>query len=303
MDSAITLFNQIIKMFVMMAVGYVLYRRKVVDDNTTAKLSNILLMVATPCTLITSFNQEYSAEKLSGLLLAFGLSIAIYLLNIVLASLLCKKDDPTGRFCVIFSNAGFIGIPLVTGMYGIEAVFYLSPYIVCFYLFVWTVGVILMSGKKEEASPKKLVTNPCIWAMLVGIIVFLLPVKPPAPIMDAVSMMGNLNTPLAMLVLGAYLAKTNLLDIFRSAKAYRISFYRLLLLPGVEMLLLSLLPDAYKQIGMIILLGAAAPVGALAPVFAQMYNRDTNEGAQIVSLSTILSIITMPLLIMAAEIL
>ncbi len=116
-------------------------------------------------------------------------------------------------------------------------------------------------------------------------------------------MLGNLNTPLAMIVLGAYMAKTNLLDMFRNGKAYRISFFRLLLLPGLELVALSLLPEAYERIGMIILLAAAAPVGALAPVFAQMFGRDTTEGAQTVSLSTILSIITMPLIIMAAELL
>lgn len=303
MDSAVTLFNQIFKMFVMMGVGSLLYRNKTINDDTTARLSNILLMVATPCTLITSFNQEFSTDKLTGLLVAFALSVSVYLFNILLANCLCKKEDVTGRFCAIFSNAGFIGIPLVTGMFGIESVFYLSPFIVCFYLFVWTVGVILMSGSKKEAAPKKLLTNPCIWAMAAGIIIFLLPVKPPAPLMEAVSMLGNLNTPLAMLVLGAYMAKTNLLDMFRNRKAYRVSFFRLVLLPGIELLALSLLPAAYERIGMIILLAAAAPVGALAPVFAQMYGRDTAEGAQIVSLSTILCIVTMPLLIMAAEVL
>ena len=301
MEAAITLLNQIVKMFLMIAVGYLLGRKKVLVEDTTARLSNILLMVATPCTLITSFNQAYTPEKMRGLLVSFALSAFVYVFNIVLASLLWRKDHPTARFCTIFSNAGFIGIPLVTGVFGIEAVFYLAPFIVCFYLFVWTVGVLLMSGDKGEVSFRKIITNPCIWAVVLGIVVFLLPVKPPAAIMEAVSTLGGLNTPLAMLVLGTYLSRTNLLDMFRNKRAYLISFYRLVLLPGLLLLVLMLLPKEYAQISMIILIAAAAPVGALAPVFAQMYNHDTSEGAQTVCLSTLLCIATMPFILMLSQ--
>ena len=301
MGSAITLLNQIIKMFLMIAVGYVLGRKKVIVEDTTARLSNILLMVATPCTLITSFNQEYSGEKLRGLLISFGLSAFVYVFNIILASLIYRKGDPTARFCTIFSNAGFIGIPLVTGVFGIEAVFYLAPYIVCFYLFVWTVGVLLMSGDKREVSFRKIITNPCIWAVLVGLGVFLLPVSLPSAVMEAVSTLGGLNTPLAMLILGTYLARTNLLDMFRNKKAYLISFNRLVLLPGLLLPIFMFLPGEYSRISTIILIAAAAPVGALAPVFAQMYHRDTADGAQTVCLSTIFCGVTMPLLLMLAQ--
>ena len=137
MDSAVTLFHQIIKMFLMMAVGYYFYKKGTINNDTTSRLSSILLMAATPCTLITSFNQEYSSQKLVGFVIAFGLSFAIYLFNIAMTCILRPKQDGMGRFCLIFSNAGFLGIPLVTGLLGIEAVFYLSPFISCFYLFVW----------------------------------------------------------------------------------------------------------------------------------------------------------------------
>ncbi len=116
--------------------------------------------------------------------------------------------------------------------------------------------------------------------------------------MDSVSMLSGLNSPLAMLILGAYMAKTNLLDMFRNKKAYVVSFYRLLLLPGLLLPLLLVMPVAYQRISQVILIGAASPVGALAPVFAQMFHRDTTEGAQMVCLSTILCLLTMPVLIM-----
>ncbi len=171
MEAAFVIFTQIIKMFMMMIVGYVLYKKAVLNEDTTARLSNILLMVATPCTLITSFNQTYSVEKLKGLVVAFVLSLAIYGLHILLAHGFYKRECRIERFSVVFSNAGFIGIPLVTGLLGIDAVFYLSPFVVCFYLFVWTYGVITMSGSTKTVTVKKIVTNPCIWAVLIGVLV------------------------------------------------------------------------------------------------------------------------------------
>lgn len=155
MESAITIFNQILKMFLMMSVGFLLYRKKTINDDTTARLSNILLMVATPCTIITSFNQTYTPEKLQGLILAFGLSLAVYAANIMIAGVLCKREERVEKFALVFSNAGFLGIPLVTGLLGIEAVFYLSPFIVCFYLYAWTYGVIVMSGTREGVTFKR----------------------------------------------------------------------------------------------------------------------------------------------------
>lgn len=301
MEAGLTIFYQIIKMFIMMMVGYGLYKKAMINDDTTAKLSNILLMVATPCTIISSFNQAYSNEKLMGLVTCFVLSFIAYSGNILISRILYRKESEyVERFCVVFSNAGFIGIPLVTGLMGAEAVFYLSPFIVGFYLFVWTYGVIEMSGDKSNVTIKKIVTNPCIWAVLAGIVVFLLPVKPFTPIMEAITMMGNMNTPMAMLVLGAYLAKENLIEIFTSMKMYLVSFYRLILIPAVYMVLFAFLPIEVN-IKTIILIGAAAPVGALAPVFAQMYKKDTGYGAKIVCLSTILSLITMPIILVITE--
>lgn len=302
MDSAITIFYQIIKMFVMMAVGYVLYRKGTINSDTTARLSNILLMVATPCTIITSFNQEFSGEKLIGLLLSFGLSFLIYLINIAAAALLYRKEDSqVMKFSVVFSNAGFLGIPLVSGLLGAGAVFYLSPFIVCFYLFAWTYGVVLMSGRKDSVTAKKILTNPCIWAVVLGIVIFFLPHKPFAPVMEAVSSLGSMNTPLAMLILGAYMAKSPLREMFTNKKAYQVSFYRLILLPVIYFLLLFLVPENYNIIRVTIFVAASAPVAALAPVFAQMFDRDISLGAQIVSLSTILCLISMPALILLSK--
>lgn len=301
MDSAITLFYQIVKMFIMMSVGYYLYKKSTINDDTTSRLSNILLMITTPCMIISSFNQTYSLEKLYGLILSFILSFLIYLTNILFSNLVYKKNKEVDKFGVSFSNAGFLGIPLVTGLLGVEAVFYLAPFIALFYIISWTYGVVLMSNDINNISPKKILYNPCIWAVVIGIVIFLLPVKPFTPIMESISTLGNMTTPLAMIILGAYMAKTNLLSLFTNKNAYLVSFYRLVVLPIILVFVFQFLPTQLHEVRTVLLIGASAPVAVLAPIFAQMYHKDIIYGSQIVCLSTILCLFTMPMMIMLSE--
>ena len=297
MEAAITMFNQILKMFLMMSVGYYLYKKKTIDDTTTSKLSNILLMVSTPATIITSFNQTYSYEKLKGLVLAFILSLSIYLMNLIIGEILFK-NKPEEKFAIGYSNAAFIGIPLITGLLGIEAVFYLSPFIALFYIFGWTYGVWIMSNDKKNITAKKVLTNPCVLAVFLGVILFLLPTKPYAPIMESISTMANLTTPLAMIILGAYLAKCNLIHIFTNKRVYFVSALRLVILPLIALIFLTIVPVQDVTIKMVMLIVAGAPTAALLPIFCQMFDHDIVYGTEVVCFTTLASIITLPLLIL-----
>lgn len=301
MESAMTLFYQIVKMFIMMSAGYILYKKEVVNDDTTSRLSNILLMITTPCMIAGSFNQQFSTQKLTALMVSFGLSIFIYCMNIVLASIMYPKHKETEKFALVFSNAGFLGIPLVTGLLGVDAVFYLAPYISLFYVFAWTYGVVLMSGDKTTVTPKKILYNPCIWGMIIGFIIFLMPVKPFTPIMEAVSTLGSMTTPLAMIILGAYMAKTNLLSMFVNLKAYQASIYRLILSPVIFIFIFKFIPGSFHEVRTVLLIASSAPVAVLAPIFAQMFNKDTNYGSQIICLSTILCLVTMPAMLIVSQ--
>ena len=301
MESAVTLFYQIVKMFIMMSAGYILYKNKTVNDDTTSRLSSILLMITTPCMIAGSFNKSFSAEKLQGLLVSFVLSFAIYLLNIVISHIMYGKNKEVEKFSVAFSNAGFLGIPLVTGVLGAEAVFYLAPFIALFYVIGWTYGIVLMSGDKSTASFHKVATNPCVWAVMIGVVIFLLPVKPFTPVMEAVSTLGAMTTPLAMLILGAYMAKTNLLSLFTNLKVYQASIYRLILCPVIMIFLFKFVPASFSEVRMVLLIGGSAPVAVLTPIFAQMFNKGTDYGSQIVCLSTILCLFTMPAMMILAQ--
>lgn len=302
MENAYIILLQIIKMFIMMFVGLFLYKKSITNDSIVGGLSSLLINVATPATLINSFLQEYSPEKIPNLLISFGLCTLIYVIAIVFAEILYKKEEGVDKFGVAFSNAGFIGIPLVSGVFGTKAVFYLAPVIVMFYVFCFTYGIYIMSMDKNEIKINKIITNPCILAAVIGILVFVLKIKLPSPIEGSISAFAGLNTPLAMLVLGAHIARGNFKDIFTNKKAYLVSAYRLILVPVVMVILFKFVPSSWNEIKTILLISLSAPIGALSPVFAMMYKRDAVYGAQTVCLSTLLSIITLPLIILLSQV-
>lgn len=297
----ITLMNQILKMFLLIAVGYILYKKKTIDEHATEKLSSILISVAMPATIITSFNQTFSSDKLFNLLLTVFLSFLMCVVSAVVAKVIYKEENQIEKFAVVFSNAGFIGIPLVTGLLGIGTVLYIAIYLVSFILFSWTYGVLVMSGNKDNITFKKIATNPCVISVILGVVIFIMPVKPALPIMEAVSSIGGLNTPLAMIVLGSHLAKSDITKIFGDKRVYSISFNRLILLPLIALGILYFVPNTYHEIKMVILIGTSAPTGATLPIFAQLFGRDTEYSARIVSVSTILSGITIPIIILLAQ--
>lgn len=296
-----TILLQIIKMFLMICVGIILYKKKIITTSVITGLSNILLYIATPCIIVNSFLQEYSPEKVPNLIFVFFMSIIIHILCIFLSKIVYPKGDPIDQWGLIFSNSGFIGIPLVQGVFGDEAVFYLAPFIGIFYVFVWTYGIWIMCHDKRQISIKKLLLNPSIIALVFGILTFFFQINIPSPIHGSISSFAGLNTPLAMIVLGGHLAKGGILEILKNRKAYKVSFFRLFLAPLITAAILSLFPSRWDEVKNVLLIAESAPIGALSPVFAQKYEEDSTYAAQTVCLSTLLCIITIPIIMTIAE--
>ena len=166
------LIKQIIVMLAMMSVGVVLYKIKAVDETGVAQLSNIALYVATPCVVLRALAIPFDAEKISMGVLVMLFFLVIFAVSVVIARFGCGKADRVGSFAVIFSNSGFVGIPLIQGILGDEYVFYVTMTMVVGTITFWTYGVLLMSGDKNEVSVKKILTNPNLIAVVVGMALF-----------------------------------------------------------------------------------------------------------------------------------
>ncbi|MEF9967800.1 MAG: AEC family transporter [Longicatena sp.] len=292
---------QIVKMFLLMFVGYYLYKQKVFNDETVKQVGNFLLRYVIPSVLVTSFIREFNMEEFKLLGMAFALSILVIGIGIIVANILFKGDKIIERFASIFTNSSFVGIPIIIAMFGQDAVFYLSAYVAVFIILVWTYGIYMMTSDKKEVSFKKVITNPNTIAVIVGLILYCTPITLPTIIEDVFRSIGSMNTPLSMIVLGTYLAKDSILKLFVNKKCYLVALTRLIIIPLLTILFLKFIPNEYMTLKLIILVANSVPCANTLAIFAQMFNRDYTTSAHIISFTTLLSIVSIPLVVVVAQ--
>lgn len=299
MDNALIVLNQTLIMCVLMAIGFWLFRKGIITKQGSKEIGGMLLHVVIPIIIVKSFAIEFSVEKAKMLTVSLLVGLLVLLISMAIAHLLLKKDG-IENFSAAFSNAGFIGIPLVQAVLGGEAVFYIAGLIAMLNILQWTYGVYVISKDKSTIAINKLVKNPVIIAFIIGLIVFFLPISLPHTITSVMESIGGLNTPLAMVILGVYLAQADLGEMFMNASLYKVAMIRLVLIPLVILGVLTLLPKAFADCTLAILIAAAAPAGANVAIYAQQYNSNYTKAVMIVCLTTLLSVITLPMIIMLA---
>lgn len=197
-------------------------------------------------------------------------------------------------FSTIFSNCGFVGFPLVQGLFGNIGVFYTSIFTIPFNLLMFTYGTSLFSGNNDVKNIGKQLKNPPLLCTLAGIILFLLSIKLPFPILKTLESIGNMTTSLSMFIIGSMLADiTNLKDLFKDLEIYYLSLVKLIIVPILCFVLLHIL-STDKMLSEICLVLVSMPTASLIGVFAENYNGNKKAASQCVFSTTILSIITMP---------
>ncbi len=298
MDSTVMiLIQQIVIMFLMMALGYLLYRMTMIDSNGVREMSNICLFIGTPATILYSFFKPFESQVLIQAGWSFLLALISFLLSIVLTKTCFKSSSRIAKFGIIFSNVGFLGIPLVEEVLGTEYVFYMSMVVVALNVILWIYGVVLISGDKKQASFSKLLLNPNTIVVIVGLLIYCLQIPVPYAVQKTTSYIAGLNAPLAMIVLGSYLAQTDIKKLVSNHETWVIMLGRNILSPLVTLVFLLLLPTSMRDIGMVVLIGAATPTAGSLAMMCQRYGSDFSYGAGVVGITTILSLVTMPVFV------
>ena len=296
MEMVLILIQQILVMMAMMAIGIALVKTKMLNNDGVGQLSNIAMYVATPAVIIQAFAIDYSKEQLvNGLWVAAFFALAL-LISAVIAYFVCGKADKVGQYAVIFSNTGFVGIPIIQSLLGPEYVFYVTMTMAVGTFALWTYGIYLMSGDMSQISFKKIVTNPAVIALAIGLLLFFAPVHLPAMVDQVLTGMANLNTGLAMLVLGANLGTSNIGLMITDVRLYKASVLRLVVVPLAVLVTLFIMPCPF-EIKMVMLIAEATPCGAATSMLAQMFGADYQYGTGLVIMTTIISMITMPLIL------
>lgn len=295
-----TIINQITILMLMLIVGIILRKTKIVTNEVSKGLSNILMNLTLPFMILYSFNLKFSADMLKKGIMMLLYSIAIHIILIILSKLLYLKFENSKKsvlkFATVFSNCGFVGFPVTQGIFGSIGVFYTSIFLISFNVFIWSYGVMLFSSKSDLKSIKKnLINTPIIFTAL-GIIIFLFSIKLPSPVLKTLESIGNMTTPISMLIIGAMLADVKLKDVFKGFDIYYLNFVKLIVAPLLVCVMLKML-GSDKTLLYICVILVSMPTASLIGVFAEKYNADKITSSKCVFLTTILSIITIPIVV------
>lgn len=294
------LLKQIVIMFILMGIGFIFYKIKFLSDQGSKDMAKMLLYLVIPVVIIKNFVIERTAENIEMLIHATVISVIAMVIAMVVSYIFFGKRDGVANFSSSFSNAGFIGIPLVEATLGSKAVFHISIMIVLVNLLQWTYGLWIITDDASVIKPKKVLTNPVIVAVFIGLIVFLCEIPMPEIATTVFGTIAGLNTPLAMMVSGVYLAQSDLVKMFKKKNVYLVSLVRLFVAPLVTLLIFKVLPFGTIDLKLAILITAACPVGSNVAVFANMYDKDYVSAVEQVCMTTIFCLLTMPFIITLA---
>ncbi|MBQ9248555.1 MAG: AEC family transporter, partial [Ruminococcus sp.] len=224
LGSFIDVGTQVLVLFVLIAVGAVLTKCGMITEQGSRTMTDVVLYAVTPCVIVNAFQREYEPRMLGGLLTALLAAFLSLGFSVLLAELMYRKKDVDRgvvlKFSLVFSNCGFMALPLQQAILGDDGVFYGAAYVAMFNIFMWTYGLLRMSGKKNLRSALKAVVNPGIIGTIVGIILFAFSIKLPAVLASSVSFLAALNTPVPMLVIGYHLVHANLRRVLTDKDAY-----------------------------------------------------------------------------------
>ena len=296
------LFIQILIMFFYILGGLLLIKTKILDREGTRQMSKILLYIITPIVVINAYtHMPFSRENTLSLMIAFLLSTIALLLSIIVSRIVFKKHFKIERFGTAFSNAGFMGVPLVMAVVGNEGIFYISAFIALISVLQWTYGVYAMTDSKDVISFKKIITNPIVISLFIGIAVYVLGgfgFVMPEIILNQMDKLSGILGPLAMMILGTYVARLSLKDFIGTKTVYLSTLFRLIIIPIMTLFIFTLLPKQYETIALVILIVSSAPVGINTAIFAELYQIDNKRAVVSVGFSTLLSIFSMPLIVL-----
>ncbi len=298
---SLILLQQMLMMLTLILFGFILVKNKVIDEEGTKQLSTILTMYVMPASMIASFNADFELERLK----LFGwAAIAAFITivsRIIMNRFIFDTEDRIAKYGVTFPNSGFFGIPIVTALIGIEGIFFMSAFIMVTNILQWTYGRALISGDRSAMSIKKVFSNPAMIAALIGLFLYITQLPLPSFLWNAVGSVASLNTSLAMIIIGSYLASSTFKETFMSRAAYKATFMRLLVTPLLAILIIQLLPINNAEVELVLTIASVAPAAANTAILGRLFGGDYKYGARIVVLTSLISIITIPFMIQLAQ--
>lgn len=293
----------VLVMLMLMTIGFILTKKGILTSEGIKQITELVLRAAVPCLIINSYQRDFDPEMAKKLAYALVFSIIIHVVYIIISTLIFKKrpdkKDRISKFSIIYSNCGFMALPLIDSLYGSEGVFYAVAYVTIFNILYWTQGIYLYTNDIKQLSLKKALLTPGVLGAVIGMALFFAQITLPSPVAKTVGFMASLNTPLPMIILGTYLVNLDIKETLKNAPLWAVTLLRLIALPILTIFIIKLF-NMESIMSMPLVLASACPVAAVATLFAVRYDLDSEYASQAVSFTTLLSIITIPVIMMIA---
>jgi malate permease and related proteins len=306
-------FKQLAIMLLIVVLSFFFSRRNKFGETESQFLSRLLLYFVNPCLIVNAFNIPYNAAKMKQLIFIIVISVFIHLLLTLVVTLCVRSKTESGRVLdgldrvgVVFTNSGFIGIPLINGVFGSGGVFYLMGYIVVFNVYLWIYGEYQMSGRIVW---KKVITNPNVLAVIAGLVLFCVPAVLPEMLGKTLSLISDLNTALSMILLGLLFAgfRKSEGSVSYTSRIVRVAVLRLIVSSVVVLAFLYVVYRLFpgmadiREMLFVVYIASLCPVGMSVSTFACVFKKDASYTSLMVSVTSVLCIVTVPAFVKLAE--
>ena len=295
--------------FILIIPGVFFKKKNILTEDQNGAINSIVVNLTWPCLVIDAMQMQFSIQVLrdSAYILVVCLLILaiIFAISFPIARLikLPKTKQYLTVFMLLFGNTGFIGIPVIKALYGTDAVFYAAIVELINDILIFTVGILLIqlsAGANLKVGFKQFI-NPGLIGVIIGLVLFLLNIQLPELIGGSIEMIGNATTPLTMFCIGFQIGGLKLKEIAGDFQVYAICFVKLLIVPILTLLVVKLWAGDFSMLEKVLIIGFAMPVGAVASIFSQQYKGEAAFATKSVLLSTVLSLITIPIFAIIME--
>lgn len=300
MDILSIIVEQLLQMFLVVLFGFILAKNNVLNEKSQQEIARMLTKFIVPLTLVLAFQQPFDPQQLVGITWAFIGAVFIFLTRILWAHFGFRNAGKIDRYATVFSNSVFVGIPIIFPILGYEGILYLSMYLIVSGTLQYTYGIWSLSEGKEKITLRSALTNPGILGTATGLILYLFQLQLPEIIFNSLDTIASLSSPLGMILLGGYLARSRFKEVFFMWRNYWVISNRLIITPILGFIVLWLLPIEDPTILLTLAIVNCTPSAVNTAVFSQTYGGDYEYGARLVILSSIFSMITIPFLITVA---
>lgn len=301
-----TIALQVFILYLIAGIGFVTDKTGIFKQSDGKRLIDLLFNVILPIAIIHTFmTMEYTQAHVKGILIAFVCAFATHIFGILLTMLTFRKRPLKERgiyhYATVLSNAAFLALPLAKSIIGDEGIFYCSVYVAVFNIIAFTWGISQISGREAKIDLKKLILNPGSMSVIIGLPLFFFQPDIPYFIEYPMEIVGNCNSPLAMIVFGTFFANSDLKNLFVKKELYFVSLLRLIVIP-LCMLGLFRLCGVKGDLLTAMIISSAAPIATNTAMYAAKYDNDTALGSELAAQSSVLSIITMPVIVALASV-